>query len=404
MFISGIAFSCGCFLALLAAILYSQETALKKPGRILAIIYLLLALWLFNVILLYTGLRLSSRFLLNFYYPIDLIISLCVNPLMYRYVRKLSTPGEPISSNRIQLQFIPALIVVGYVIHFGTLPETERINYLITEKIEHSAMWCIIIVAFYLQSFAYIYFCNKRMRSIGNSKVIVYQNSHLLKASWMKHLMWYNILALIIYLTIRISYSSLLYHLETVMILICILAVYLLSISFSHTGLTGIHSTYTSNLSDCQDEEDETDSETCPKVLDRKKTPENISEKPDNENCKTVIEAVREVMEKESPFLSARCPMSIIAELTGYSRETISFALKQEMNTSYTDFVNSYRVMHACNLMETGALGELTIEGIGKASGFGSKTNFFDAFKKVKNTTPLRYITQMEEESIQCEV
>lgn len=397
MFITGIAFSCGLFLLILSAILFLQKTALKKPGRILAVIYLLLSLWLFNVVLLYTGLHKSDRMLLTCYYPIDLIISLCVNPLMYHYVRKLSSPHRPLKAEHLQLQFIPALIVIGFVIHFSTISESERINLLITEKIAHSPMWNIIISTFYIQSFTYIYFCSKRMHAIGKSQVIVYKNNHILKPQWIKHLMWYNALALIIYMIVRIIFKSLLIHLETVMCLICVLAVYLASVSFNHTGLAA--GNYDLNEHDFfnldETDEDEDGDEDEDEGEGEGEDEENEEAVPEPEEVKAISVAVHELLVSESLFLSMKCPILTVAERIGYSPQTVSLALKQETDLNYTDFINSYRVKHACSLMESGALSELTMEGVAKASGFGSKGNFFGAFKKATGTTPLRYIKEM---------
>ena len=61
---------------------------------------------------------------------------------------------------------------------------------------------------------------------------------------------------------------------------------------------------------------------------------------------------------------------------------------------SYNDFLNAYRVGLAIEKLKSGAFGHLTIEAIGREVGFGSKSAFYDAFKKQTGHSPSQFMKQ----------
>jgi AraC-like DNA-binding protein len=70
-----------------------------------------------------------------------------------------------------------------------------------------------------------------------------------------------------------------------------------------------------------------------------------------------------------------------------YMSQTINGISKQ----SFFDFINSYRVDHAKNMLISNNYRQYSMEGIGKESGFRSKSAFYNAFKKYCNMSPTSY-------------
>jgi AraC-like DNA-binding protein len=58
---------------------------------------------------------------------------------------------------------------------------------------------------------------------------------------------------------------------------------------------------------------------------------------------------------------------------------------------NFSDYINSYRVKHAMNLLADPALKEKTILWILFEAGFNSKSSFNTIFKKVAGCTPAEY-------------
>jgi len=61
------------------------------------------------------------------------------------------------------------------------------------------------------------------------------------------------------------------------------------------------------------------------------------------------------------------------------------------MEMNYFDFINSYRVKEAMNLLQTAQEIDSKIIAIAFDSGFNNRTSFHLAFKKVTGLTPKEY-------------
>lgn len=80
-----------------------------------------------------------------------------------------------------------------------------------------------------------------------------------------------------------------------------------------------------------------------------------------------------------------------ISEAVKIHPKRISHAINTVLKTNFNNFINSYRVAYAKELLKTGKADNWSIEGIGSAAGFHSKTTFYAAFKKMEGTTPGKY-------------
>ena len=67
----------------------------------------------------------------------------------------------------------------------------------------------------------------------------------------------------------------------------------------------------------------------------------------------------------------------------------LSQVLNDNLGKSFSTFINEYRINEAAERIIREP--HIKIEEIGYEVGFNSKSAFFTAFKKIKNTTPLKY-------------
>ena len=70
----------------------------------------------------------------------------------------------------------------------------------------------------------------------------------------------------------------------------------------------------------------------------------------------------------------------------------ISHIFNERLNISFTDFINSLRIEHACSLLERGA----NITEVALSSGFSSVRTFNRVFLQTLNTTPRDYLKAKE--------
>jgi AraC-like DNA-binding protein len=62
------------------------------------------------------------------------------------------------------------------------------------------------------------------------------------------------------------------------------------------------------------------------------------------------------------------------------------------MNVKFTTLRTQLRIKYATNLLDSGQADELSMDGIGKKSGFSTRSNFYNAFKIETGMTPSEYL------------
>ena len=104
------------------------------------------------------------------------------------------------------------------------------------------------------------------------------------------------------------------------------------------------------------------------------------------------LAALRSAMEIDKLYLDPELNLSRVSEHTGIQPKTISSILNQYRQTSFSDFVNHYRVKEVQRRMIDPSNQHLTISGMALESGFNSQATFQRAFKTVTGITPREYL------------
>lgn len=104
------------------------------------------------------------------------------------------------------------------------------------------------------------------------------------------------------------------------------------------------------------------------------------------------LEAVRAFVSQESFFCSETPSLQKVAEAFGTHPNSVSRLINQQTGGNFNDFVNQYRIDLAIARLKSEDFKHLTIEGIGKSTGFRSKSAFYQAFKKRTGMSPSRFL------------
>lgn len=99
-------------------------------------------------------------------------------------------------------------------------------------------------------------------------------------------------------------------------------------------------------------------------------------------------------MRHEQPYLRPRLSLADVSVATQIPPYLLSAMLNRSVGLDFRDYVNSYRVRHLCELLESNQYGHLTLEGLSTQAGFSSKTTFYRAFQKHTGITPAQYLTK----------
>ncbi|BAP29083.1 helix-turn-helix domain protein [Chryseobacterium sp. StRB126] len=107
------------------------------------------------------------------------------------------------------------------------------------------------------------------------------------------------------------------------------------------------------------------------------------------EQADNFVSRLERLMVTEELYKNANLKLSDLASRMNMPAHQLSQLLNDNLEKSFSIYINEYRINEACEKIENGSY--LKIEEIGYEVGFNSKSTFFSTFKKIKNTTPLLY-------------
>jgi AraC-like DNA-binding protein len=97
---------------------------------------------------------------------------------------------------------------------------------------------------------------------------------------------------------------------------------------------------------------------------------------------------LNELMEAKQLYLDPDLSIITLSTELGTNRTYLSNLINQYLHTTFSNFVNAYRIRYAKNLLQKT---DDTIEDIVQASGFQSRTTFWRAFAQVVGCTPKEF-------------
>ena len=125
-------------------------------------------------------------------------------------------------------------------------------------------------------------------------------------------------------------------------------------------------------------------------LITEKKSKINISVKTQKEleDLKMKLESL---MKQDKPYLIPELTLRHLSENMDISERKLSMLLNEEMNTSFYDFINKYRINEAKDKLNSSVSDKYSITGIGFNCGFNSKSSFYRIFKNETGMSPSVY-------------
>ncbi len=100
---------------------------------------------------------------------------------------------------------------------------------------------------------------------------------------------------------------------------------------------------------------------------------------------------LQQAMEKDKIYLDPRLNLQRLAQHTGLGQKTISSLLNQQLDTSFNEFVNKYRVEAFKEKVRQPEMDHFTFLGLAYSCGFNSQATFQRSFKQITGTSPSEY-------------
>ena len=124
----------------------------------------------------------------------------------------------------------------------------------------------------------------------------------------------------------------------------------------------------------------------------------NLTDKATNKDRKELRDAINKLMIDKQLFLKPELKISDVAFELNTNRTYIYEALKlnkdSQATTSFTDYVNEFRIIYFLNLLKEKK--DMNIETLAYESGFLSKASFYKNFKKFTGQTPSSYLKNLQ--------
>lgn len=109
-----------------------------------------------------------------------------------------------------------------------------------------------------------------------------------------------------------------------------------------------------------------------------------------NENVvKEIQEQINTLFETRKIYTNPELTLSILAKELNIRPQLLSQFINDNLNKSFTQFINEYRIHEAKRLLKEST--QFKIDAVGFESGFNSTSTFYSSFKKITGTTPSNY-------------
>ncbi|WP_165872269.1 helix-turn-helix domain-containing protein [Tenacibaculum sp. M341] len=110
----------------------------------------------------------------------------------------------------------------------------------------------------------------------------------------------------------------------------------------------------------------------------------------EEEKVTQYLKEIENVLETEKLFKNPNLTLVTLAQKINIRQQLLSQLLNNNLNKSFSQFINEYRIEEAKKLLKTHP--HLKVEVIAEECGYNSKSTFYTAFKKITNTTPVKYV------------
>ena len=123
------------------------------------------------------------------------------------------------------------------------------------------------------------------------------------------------------------------------------------------------------------------------KELETKYASSNLPETEKQQN----LNYLKSYMDEKQAFLNPDLKLKTIAQELKIPPRNLSQVINEKLNQNFYDFINSYRIEYAKNMLSNLQDKKMTILEVMYASGFNSKSSFNTAFKKITGSTPSEF-------------
>jgi len=346
-------------LAFAILILFFQQKN-QYSSRILIVLLLCLGLWIGDIFL-----RISNTFKSNpALYFVPIYYSLGFGPLIFFYLKAVTNKHFKLQS-RDFLHFIPVTLQFLFYLICFLLPYSTKRSFWI--NVHSPFTYDLEIILVQISLVVYLILAIKYFRGYKKYLINDFSETSKINLNWLRVILISLLFLTSIWLIDFLAWV--LFHQERIYSILEIL-IATIGLVLAFGGILQ------SNLS-------QVEYKGAPEV---KKTKHDFKVQP------LITEAILTEMEINKSYLNPELTLNEFAKTLGIPKRTVSNHINYDLDTTFIDFVNNYRVKEVIEKFKNKEHKRLTMLGIGLSCGFNSKTTFNRIFKKYKGVSPSNYL------------
>jgi len=354
------------FAALFFLLLASKKD--RKPEHtLLSVMFLLITINSYYVFQFYDS---NDFYYIPYFSELNYAIPILYGTLLWFYARALTQARFSFRKFDF-LHFLPFVVFFCFLISplliDMTIIESEHVGYPLIK---------LLITPFYL--FGTLLLLKKYRAQLKESYSYEIE-VNLMWLTWIVAgaiLLWLIATSGYVYNTFSIEQKPLLFDSYVV----GFLAIYLFALTYVAITRTDIFTKYEKKVTPTKLEEIEPEIAT------------ELEIEPSIENYSQELNNLKQLVEDKELYLDPLLSINKLSEITRIPQYKISKILNNQLDQSFYDFINGYRIEAVKTQMDNGAAGELSILGIAMDCGFNSKASFNRVFKKREGITPSQYL------------
>ncbi len=361
-------------LLFLGIFLFSRQIGKPISNKLLGLFFLTIALNLFDVFLLQTGIYFSHPGLAG----LGSCLPLLFGPLLYFYTRSIVYQDFSVSTKSL-VHFLPFLVIFCCTeIYYQNQPIETQERILISLS-EHRipAFISDISTLIFLQFLGYAI---ASLRLVSLYKKMAgqrFSNPKYTDVSWLYSTLIFFILIIIISalngLLAQTPFSK--YYLVAFNAVVVLLLLFVMQVM-----MKALSRPYFFSFGDNFD----------PVEPAAKMTEDEKREK------EATIQTLLILMKRDKPYLEPELTLEQLASRLSLKPRTLSQAINDILRQNFFDFVNHYRIDEAKNLLTNPKDKKITVLEILYQVGFNSKSSFNTLFKKYTGLTPTEFRKEQE--------
>ena len=304
-------------------------------------------------------------------------------PLFYLYYKALTNNQKGFSSRDLS-HFLPFLIANLLITQFLVLPAQEKLEFI---QAQHLGVrhWSLVIgdnlnnYVGPIYIVVVLYLVKKHQSKIRETL----SNTEGVSLEWIKNL-GYG-LAFIWAVVLFATFNSYFFKIELPIspFVLIYVAVVLFVFSIGYLGFK-----QTSLFTDFSPSSFATDNQSSQAKYERSGLTDIEAQELKNSLLKH--------LDNSKPFLQSNLSLAQVASQLDISRHHLSQVINKNLQTTFFDLINSFRVKEFKNRISNGEAEKFTVLSIALSCGFNSKSAFNRIFKNQTGSTPSAYISSLK--------